>query len=206
MPLKATRISSANQYYTPLKVFRAKIDKFDVVSREGQFAKEGQTDVVLTLSGIEVIEADTSFPYKTSTIRLKFSNEPNSTWVKFEDSIAAALGIAPDDCSLDLVVGASVKMSREDKVLLFTKKDGTESRGTVWSIDEVAGATAKNPFDRAMELLEGKTQAQARQTLIGDPTVKLDGSLVNAIISGTFFADKKVTGAFKLVNEVYTKK
>ncbi|GAF80437.1 unnamed protein product, partial [marine sediment metagenome] len=192
---------------TPLKKFRAHFDGYDVQPRKGQFAKEGQQDVLCSFSKLVVIESDSPYPYEVAKIILKFSDAMSSGWCILEDSIANILGKSTDEVSIDDLVNADVTWEREDNHLFFTDKAGKESRGTVWRVTEVGGmAAGVSPFDKALELLEGKGVGEFTGEAVANPIVQKDGTLVNSILGGAFFEDQRVKDAYNLVNDVYVKK
>lgn len=194
-------------YNTPLKKFKGHFDSYDVQERKGQFAKEGQQDVLLTFSKVTVLETESPYPYETAQLIIKFSDSLNSSWCVFEDSIASVLGKSVDDVSIEDVKGQDVTMQREDGHLFFTDKAGNESRGTVWRVVEAGGkALGVKPFDKALQLLEGKTRGEFMGEALTDPVIQGDKTLQNLILTGTFFDDARVTAVFNVENDVYVKK
>lgn len=195
-------------YNTPLKKFKGHFDDYDVQPRKGQFAKEGQQDVLVNFSKITVLETDSPYPYESAQLIFKFSDSINSGWCVLEDSIASVLGINVDDVNIDLLLGKNVLMEREDGHLFFTDKAGTESKGTVWRVVEVEGKVASHvdPWTKALELLEGKTRGEFMGEALTDPAIQGDKALQNMILTGTFFTDAKVISAFDVESDTYVKK
>jgi len=194
-------------YNTPLKKFRAHFDKYDVRKRGGQFAKEGQQDVLLSFSKLTVLDSDSAYPYEVAQLILKFSDSLNSGWTIFEDSIATVLEKKVEDVAIDDIVGMEITMEREDNHLFFTDKAGKDSIGTVWRVTEAGGKIAGvKPFDRALELLAGKGKGEFTGEAVADPVIQRDGLLVNSILGGSFFEDERVKDAYDVVEDIYTKK
>jgi len=205
-PLKSKR-QAGGFYSTPLKKFRAHFDGYEVQERKGQFAKEGQQDVLCSFSKLTVMDSDSPYPYEVAQILLKFSDSVNSAWCVLEDSIANVLGKSVDDVAIDDIVGMDVTWEREDDHLFFTDRDGKESRGTVWRVVEAGGrAAGVKPFDRALEILEGKTRGEFIGASVADPIVQSDKTLQNTILTGSFFDDARVTDLYTVENDVYVRK
>ena len=205
-PLKSKR-QVGGVYNTPLRKFRAHFDGYEVQQRKGQFAKEGQQDVLLNFSKLTVLESDPAYPYSVAQLALKFSDSLNSGWCLFEDSIAAVLGKSVDNVSIDDIVGMDVTMQREDNHFFFTDTAGKESKGTVWRVTEAGGQVAGvDPMEKALQLLEGKTRGEFIGEALADPIVQSDRTLQNIILSGAFFDDKRVVDLYTVENEVYIKK
>ena len=194
-------------YTTPLKKFRAHFDSYDVQPRKGDFAKEGQQDVLCSFSKLTVLDTDSPYPYDNAQIILKFSDSINSGWCILEDSIATVLQKTIEEVSIDDIVNADTTWDREDNHLFFVDKAGKESRGTVWRVTEIGGKMAGvKPFDRALELLEGKSKGEFTGEAVADPVIQGEGTLVNSILGGSFFEDDRVKAAYTVTNDVYVKK
>jgi len=213
MQLKSKR-QVLTTYSTPLKKFRGFLEGYETKGRTGRFAKEGDLDVILKFKDITVYESDAPYPYKVAQLVLKFSDAANSGWVVFEDSIAEVLGISTDDVTVDLIKGKVVLMERTDDFVFFkretTDEQGkpivVEAKGSIWKVLEVEGKIAISPFDKALQILEGKSKGQAIGELVADPIVKTDGLLIQSILSGTFFNDKRVSDVYEKEGDVFVKR
>ena len=204
--LKSKRVVQG-VYNTPLKKFKGHFDDYEVQDRKGQFAKQGQQDVLLKFSKVQVIETDSPYPYETAQLLLKFSDAPNSSWCVLEDSIGLVLTKNINDVSIDLIKGMDVEMTREDNFTFFTDKEGKAAKGTVWRVTSAGGKSAPtiSAFDRALEILDGKTKGEFMGAAVTDPIVQNDKSLQNSILDGSFLNDDRVKAAFTLQGETYTK-
>ncbi|MBT9132837.1 MAG: hypothetical protein DDT33_01367 [Firmicutes bacterium] len=206
MSLKSQRKASGT-YNTPLRKFRAHFDGYDVQERKGQFAKEGQRDVLLNFSNLQVLETDSPYIYNKTQLILKFSDSVNSGWTLFEDSIATALSISLEDVSIDHIVGLDVTMEREDDFIFFVDKQNKESKGIVWRVIEAGGKRGTiSSFDRALELLDGRSRGEFIGDAVADPVIQGDGILVNTILSGVFFEDARVKDQYVIKDNMFVKK
>ena len=206
MALKSKR-QVGGAYNTPLRKFKGKLTEYDVQPRKGQFAKDGQQDVLVNFKNLTVLATDSPYPYESAQLILKFSDSINSGWCVLEDSIAAVLSVGADEASIDLLIGKDQTWEKEDGHVFFTDKSGKESKGTVWRVIEVEGAVVSKvpPFDRALELLDGKTKGEFMGEALTDPAIQGDKALQNMILQGTFFGDDRVKNGFTLDGETYRK-
>jgi len=207
MALKSKRLSGGF-YYSPLKKVKGHLERYEVEDRQGAFAKAGQQDVTLFLTNIEVMEADSPYPYKTAEIKLKFSDRLSSAYVIFEDSIDAVLGKETGASSVDDLVGRDLVLEREDNHIFFTDtKTNKTNSGTVWRVMAVEGSSsAVSPLETALKLLDGLTAEQFKSEAIKNPSVKRDVALINSIISDKFFKSDGVSTLFTIVDGKFTKK
>jgi hypothetical protein len=207
-PLKSKR-ELPTMYNTPLRKFRGLLESYTVKKRTGKFVKtEGAQDVILHITELQVLLTDAPYPYETAELVLKYSDSMSSAWVILENSIAEVMGIPMEEVSIENAVHQHLVMEREDNHVFFTGKDGKEAKGTVWRVIEVEGHAASqvSPFDRALELLKGKSRGEFINDAVADPVVKKDGLLVTSILSETFFADSHVTDKYQVVNDIFTEK
>jgi hypothetical protein len=202
--LKSKRESVAS-YQTPINRVKGTLESRELEQRKGQFAKEGQNDVILKVTNIQEVESDTPYPYKTAELRLKFSNSITSSWALFEESIAEALGKDIADGSVDDVVGSVVTLEKEKNHLFFTDKVGKESRGDVWRVTAVEGKGASTA-NYAVDLLKGKSKEEFEKIASEDATIKKNVKLLSSIMSGKFYASPEVTEKYHEVAGVFVEK
>lgn len=206
MSLKSKR-ESGGFYYTPLKKVKGNFDHYQEEERKGTFAKPGQLDVTMFLTGIEVLETDAPYQYKTAEIKQKFSDSLSSAYVLFEDSIDVVLGKESGKSAIDDIVGMDIVMEREDNHLFFTTKDGTENKGVVWRVTNVDGVSSSaSPLESALNLLNGLTAEEFKSEAIKNPAVKRDSDLINSIISDQFLTSEGVSTIFNVVDGKFIRK
>lgn len=193
-------------YSTPLTLVTGLLDSYKIQDRTGEYAKDGQKDVNLKLTGITGVESETAYPYKTAVIPLKFSNSASSGWVLFEDSIAEVLGVGVDEASVDDLVGSVITLQKENHVF-FTDKEGKEAKGDVWKLIKVGAkgkgkkkaATAR---DEALSLIAGKTKEEFESAVMDNPLIRKNTDLLSKILGGQFVTDEGITevdGVYEVV-------
>ena len=207
MTLKSKR-ESGGFYYTPLKKVKGNFDHYQEEERKGAYAKPGQLDVTMFLTGIEVLETDAPYHYKTAEIKQKFSDSLSSAYVLFEDSIDVALRKESGASSIDNIVGMDIVMEREDDHVFFTDKaTGKENKGVVWRVMSVDGVSSSaSPLDTALTLLNGLTAGEFKSEAIKNPAVKRDSDLINSIISDQFLTSEGVSTLFNVVDGRFIRK
>jgi hypothetical protein len=214
--IKSKRIKGGGLYTTPLKKFKGTLEKYEVIKRAGQYAKEGDVDVVLDFIDLQVIETDTPFPYNVARFALKFSNAEGSSWTLLEDSIATALGTSVEDVRIQDIVGKQSTWEREDNHVYSMKKvrDATTGltveqpmAGTVWRVVDVVGGSGgtASALDQALTLLEGKKRTDFIGVAAGDAAIRKDAALLKEIMSKKFFENPIVTAMYTEVAGVFTK-
>jgi len=175
----------------PFKKARCKVTGIRIDKRTGQFSKEGDVNIILSLGEVKVIEADSPYPFKTAELTIRASESTNSKKGIFEKSIDAVLGLSgeEDDSPIWLLEGAVITLERQDDYVFFTRKDGVTGKGTVWRVVEIQGAKAKqSPLDKALELLEGKTEGEFVMAAAGDTVIRQDMDFLRTITSRQFTA------------------
>jgi len=193
--LKSKREAVAS-YTTPINRIKGTLKERTIENRKGTFAKPGQKDVILKITNILEVEADTPYPYKTAELRLKFSDSVSSSWVLLEDSIAEVLGVS--DVSIDDVVGGIVTLTKEKNHLFFTDKTGKESRGDIWRVVAVEGIRRVFESNYVLDLLKGKTKEEFEKIAMDDSNIKKNVKLVSSIMNGKFYDSPEVIAALKV--------
>jgi|TARA_Y100000310_G_scaffold16579_1_gene16511 hypothetical protein len=203
--IKSKRTAGGGSYSTPLLKWRGLLESFEVVNRPEQIRKsEDDIDIRWRWSNVREVVADPAYPYTTAEFDVKYSDSDRSGWVMLEDSIAAALGMAQTDVSINDLVGCDCLMEKIQHNYGKNRTSGQDMVGWVFKCLEatrVSGsaptaASAKSPFDTALELLEGKTRTEFMGAAPTNATIKNDGDLINAIMGGAFFADDRVTAVY----------
>lgn len=201
--------SQGGDYNTVIHKLRGKVQKVIVKDGADTFNPgKTKTDVWLDMIECDVLETDpgTSHPYKTAKIYVgKFSNNARSAWVMLEDSILHTIGCALEDVSVELLEGKVITLEREDGHLFGTKDNNEEMRGKVWRVIECEGVSSVDPFDKALDLLDGMKRGDFISTAASDAIVKSDSQLVTSIIQGSFFTDQRVVDGFTVADDRYTR-
>lgn len=184
----------------PVKKAKAKVQEVTAEERTGQFVNPGDMNIVLKLAEIQVLETDTSYPYKTGEIRVKDSEQTNSKKGVLEDSIKECLGLEtlPDQTPINLIEGKTVVFERDDNHLFFTRRDGEENRGLVWRVTDVEGQSAVSSIDAALQELDGKTKQDFTVAALSNPNVSRDSALQSSIIDDSFFKRPEVANGFEV--------
>jgi hypothetical protein len=98
----------------------------------GQFGSQ----IVLCFNRLQVIRTDAPYPNSEVELWLKYSEQKNSAWGRFGQSIADALGVELDLLDIEQLNGQQMHMVRHDNVD-FGFKDrntGQAATGTVWQL------------------------------------------------------------------------
>lgn len=100
----------------------------------GQRDNFGNTPVDMAFERVQVLQSDAPYPYPTLELGIKYSDQMNSGWGRFAESVAKALGIDLEAVEPSAMVNNFYHLVRHDDVLFFTDKNGNEARGTVWEM------------------------------------------------------------------------
>jgi len=197
--LKSKREVGGQFYSTPINKVEGFFEGYEVEERIGKFAKPGQKDVILKITNIEEVEADSAYPYKTAQIRMKFSDSATSSWVLLENSIADVLGISEEAVSIDDAVSSEVVLEKEKEHTFFVDKEGKASQGVVWTFTSInqgktkAKGSKRTAAAHALELLNGKTKEAFETLALEDKVIRKDTNLLTAILGGQFYSTEGVT-------------
>ncbi len=183
---------------TPLIDFKGNLQSYDPQPPD-QF---GNTRVVFSFIGVEVIESIEPYPFPIATIRIKYSNKKNSQWGILAASAKKVLG---DEADVPNLVGKDQRW-RTREHSYGTNRQGEEMTGMVWDVLEVEGvgstgadAPATVPaITRVLELLDGKTLPQFHQVVFADPVVKADSQLMASVMGNTLIPTLVESGQVSL--------
>lgn len=195
----------------PLRRLTGVLDSMPTEPRtygEGESAKTS-TRVTLNLREIEVVEAIEPYHFPTFTFGMSLSNRKKSRWGVFGISLNDILDQQYTPEQLDPTNSAFVKASDRDDINSCIGKriglvvaDGEDGRPaqvnlydgraqadmptTVWMVYSVegigvAGGQGITPFEKAMQLLDGKTLSAFNKLALEDQLVRGDTALLQGI-------------------------
>lgn len=195
----------------PLVKFSGVLDSY--YDEEDNFSN---TQVHLNFTDMEVEEAVEPYPFPIAELTVKYSNYKRSGWGIFAESLAKCLG---DDEDLPDLIGRKVTMAyTQGHDMGFKDKnwqaevddDGNATNESerpnvviaAWEVIAVdgvgAGTAGVSPYDRLIELLDGKTRAEFNKAALSDPLIKAQGvAYIKAqITSRVFVSDAIKDGLF----------
>ena len=195
----------------PLRKFTGILDSMPrepVTYGQGESARRSER-VTLCFRDIEVIETIEPYNLPTFTFSMSLSNRKKSRWGVFGVSLNAVLDQQYTPEQLDPVnpnyVKPSARMDIKDcinKRLGLVVADGEEGRPqppilydgradedkptpawTVYMVEGVGviGMQGVTPIEKAMQILDGKTQAEFNSAALADPVIQGDAQLLQAI-------------------------
>jgi hypothetical protein len=199
----------------PLERFRGRL--LAVAPRQATFNNNGQSrsNTFIDLKFDEVVpikvkEGET-FPFEVAEISIKISNQKNSAWGSFAESLAVKI---PANQELVDCIGTTMELQIHDKEYGPDRtlppypdpNDPTQMIqpkivGRVWEVVSVAGTTGAPASpngsvatEAALTILNGKTAAQFNEEVWKDPNIKSDPNLSTMILNNSFIPTMVTAG------------
>ena len=199
---------------TPLREFRGKLTS--ITGNMVERWTPARLEVLYNFDEVEVIESTEPYPFPVAQLSMLHSNRKKSGMGYFGASVdtiinAGVPGDAPADQvrGQDYLVGKILHMKLTGGHLIWDQGAGEERPRDCWELMSIIGAdeaaptsatsgattaAATSATQKALELLEGKTEQQWHQVVFQDPTCKADGDLTNSIINRVFLPPLEATG------------
>jgi len=228
-----TRGFETGSFRSPLRHFRGKLDSItgSMVQR-GQMAQP-RLEIAYNLSDIEVFESTEPYPFPIAQMTIMHSNRDKSAMgvlgASMDKIINAGVGAnTPQQQARnqDALIGKVQEWKvTPGHMMPGRDEDGkwTETPREAWEVVWVEGMggtphsgvaaqevptekVSETPIQRAINLLDGRTQQQWNNVVFQDAAVKGNSELVNSIITGQFLPSLKESGVInKDANGVYHK-
>ena len=200
---------------TPLTEFTGKLTSWDVA--KSQFDATIH-NIVFKFEGVQVIsvqEGSGPYPFDHAEISIKHSGSERSGFGMLVSSMDKALGATKQQSDLDKYVGQEWHFRTErfnwGRIPGSTVADENgDTWGNIW-IAELAGVTASTfveapvkepvitealtPEEKALALLDGKTQSEWIPEVVQDTEIQQDMALFQSIMSNQWLASKIASGA-----------
>jgi len=201
----ARNLTDGGYTRTPLRKFWGTLDVINTELRPG-FGENAPKKAwhIAIFSDIEVIE--TIEPYVFPVAQLEFPvparNSRRSQWGIYAESTLQFLAETEDIDALD---GKRLLNEITPGHMLFDGREGKEIEKDAWVVSEVHGAgtakaaTKSGAMDKALELLDGKTEQEWNQAIFQDPGIK--GSEVMGSIMNRTFLPNVEQGKMAAVDE-----
>jgi len=168
----------------PVKHFKGKLESFNTEMRTNVTPAKEYVNLLFT--ELDIIE--TSEPYNFPILQLSFprSKRKTSYWGVLGESGLKHLGENEDFPNLQ---GRYLELKVTPGHMMWDASKGEETGRDCWEILSVSGeAGAKpsgtSPLNRALELLDGKSEADFNQSVFQDELVK-SGGLIPSILDNT---------------------
>jgi len=186
---------------TPLRHFRGVFDEYkaELVTR----FTPPRTYVNLMFSEVDVIESTEPYPFPIAQLSIPFSDREVSTWGVLAKSAVKFLEEKEDISNLE---GKVLEMKFTGGHMMWDGKQGKETPRECWEVIGISGsgvatlAEGKQQVDtnasrnRAVELLDGKTEQEWNQAVFTDPITKADPALLTTIIDRSFIPTMVAAG------------
>jgi len=189
---------------TPLQEFKGIFESFSS-ELNTNFTPPG-TNVHLNFKDLEVIRSTEPYNFPIAQITLPLNKSKSSQWGIL--GISAAKFMAEDE-DIGSLQGKRVHMTQISHDM-WNRREGKEVPRDCWEIigvegiESASGAAKGSASQRALELLDGKTEAAWNQAAFQDPVIKADGGLITNLLSKAFIPTMIAAGKItKDENEVY---
>ena len=225
-----TRGFETGSFRSPLRHFRGKLDSITGSMVQRGNMTQAKLEIAYNLSDIEVFESTEPYPFPITQITVMHNNKDKSAMGVLGASMDKIINAGVDAntpqqqaLNQDTLIG-KVQEWKVTQGHLMPDKDKagkwTETPREAWEVVWVEGMggtphsgiaaptqiAAETPVQRAIKLLEGKTQQQWNNIVFQDAMVKGDSGLVNSIITGQFLPPLEESGVVsKDANGVYHK-
>lgn len=230
-----TRGFESGGFRSPLRHFRGKLDSITGSMVQRGNMTQAKLEIAYSLSDVEVFESTEPYPFPIAQITVMHSNRDKSAMGVLGASMDKILNAGLDSNTpqqqaknQDALVGKVQEWKVTPGHLMPDKDEAgkwTETPREAWEVVWVEGMggtphsgvfaqlaqpaakpTGETSMQRAIKLLDGKTQQQWNNVVFQDAVVKSDTGLVNSIINGQFLAPLEESGVIsKDTNGVYHK-
>lgn len=214
---------------TPLREFKGKLESITggMVDR----FTPPRLEILLNFEELSDVVATEPYPFPIAQISIMQSVRESSFWGVFGTSVDKIInaGIAVDAPPEQVkqiahLIGQRLHLKITGGHMMWDAQKGEETPRECWELvavvgeAPVAGAAPPAPAapgaipetkivgatQRALQLLEGKTEQDWYQTVFQDPAVKADAALVDSILARTFLSPLETLGTiFKDDNGIY---
>lgn len=198
---------------TPLRKFWGTLEDYDASYDE----RYKRTMVTLKYIDVEVLESTEPYIFPIAQISVKYSDRERSSWGVLADS---GLRFLKENEEFKDLKGKRMLMTIGPENFGTNRETGEAIEADCWHIEAVEGVIPAGPpssggataapmdaTERALELLDGKTESEFNQVIFADPIVKQDNTLQQSILSRTFLpAMEAADRATKDENQIWHKK
>lgn len=189
LPKASARNLTEGFFRTPLRKFRGTLDTINTELRPG-FGENAPKKAwhIAIFSDIEVIETIEPYVFPVAQLEFPASTRKHSQWGIYGDSTLKFLAEAED---VEALYGKRLLSEVTPGHMLFDGREGKEVEREAWVVSEVHGAgvaktvTKSGAMDRALELLDGKTEQEWNQAIFQDPGIK-GSEVMGSIMNRTF--------------------
>jgi len=213
-----TRGYETGGFRSPLRHFRGRLDSITGAMVQRGEMPAAKLEVCYNFSELEVFESSSPYPFPVAQITVMHSTRDKSGMGILGASMDKILndGLdpnAPQDKAKnqDALVGVMQEWKVTGGHMMWDVAKKEETPREAWEVVWAEGfggtpnsgvapapttpaATGVPATQRAIDLLDGKTQAQWNNIVFQDATVKADASLINSIITGDFVSALEESG------------
>lgn len=191
---------------TPLRDFEGMLQGWEPYELTATWGKSIM--VKFNFTELNVLESITPYGFPQATVEIRYSEKANSKWGIFAKSASAYI---PADEELDWLIGKNIHIKLTPGHLLW---NGTaevdqscfEMVGIAGDA-MVSGVAVNTGTSRqiAVDIADGKTEAEFNQASMANPTVAADSDLIEEIMGGEFLSGQVAINNLTLDGEVYHK-
>ena len=225
-----TRGFETGGFRSPLRHFRGKLDSITGSMVQRGNMTQAKLEIAYNFSDIEVFESTEPYPFPITQITVMHNNKDKSAMGVLGASMDKIINAGVDAntpqqqaLNQDTLIGKVQEWKVTPGHMMPDKDEAgkwTETPREAWEVVWVEGMggtpysgiaaptqiATETPTQRAIKLLEGKTQQQWNNIVFQDAMVKGDSGLVNSIIIGQFLPPLEESGVVsKDANGVYHK-
>jgi hypothetical protein len=194
----------------PLRHFIGTLRDYNVSIRDDR------TYVVLSFEGInpeDIKDSIEPYIYPVTDIEISKKGTKKSYWGVLSDSAVKFLNVkaTPPEDIADLI-GKRLEMKMTGGHMMWNRDEGKETPRECWEIIGVEGSPTSSSTgtitatQRAIDLLDGKTEQQWLQEVYKDSIIKSDPEVLGRIANSTFLPLVESTGAIhKLPDGIWVK-
>jgi len=182
-------------FQNPLRDFWGKLDHW-VPRRDERY---NRTIIDLGFTELRVVASVEPYKLPTTQISIPHSTYLTSSWGVFATSVNKFL---TEEEEWTVLEGATLHMVLTDNHNFGTARDTNEPIiRSCWEVVEVqgreTGGGAISPIQKALDLLDGKSDQDYYQVALADPIIKKDGNLVTQLLNNTFLPAVEASGQAK---------
>jgi len=194
---------------TPLRHFRGKLTS--ITGNMIERFQPPRLEVQYNFEDLEVLDSTEPYPFPIAQISIMHSMRKRSGMGYFGASVDRVINAnVPEDAPAEQVKGQDYLIGKEQEWMLtpghmiWDGNAGEERPRECWELisiigegsssSDTAASSEGSAIDRALQLLDGKTEQQWHQEVFQDPVVKGDGGLVSSIIGREFLPPLEAAG------------
>ncbi len=189
---------------TPLRKFKGKLEE---IATEDVPFKNGKTGIrlIFKLTDVEVLAAEEPYDFPIAEVKMLYFASAQSGFGVFYNSY---LKLAPAGVLAE-AIGKVLEVAWTGGHQIYDSREGKATPQDAWevlSIEGVETGPVQSAYDRAIDVLDGKTVQQFNTAVLAEPLVRSDAVVQASIIGKKFLPDILAKGLVSIdANGVYHK-